>query len=190
VGTATVDVADLVHFELQTIDYVGLGGLLLFLGGGFAFFVLGFFGGFQLLGAGVAQDEDAATAIGRPGEVFDVLRGFSEALSFSAAKIKEPDLGLTLVAFREESDGFAIGAPAGMRGGDAFGGESDGIAAGARDHPDALFVFVGLEDGGLDDVGDGLSVGAQLRVMNFTDLKIVVNGDRARRGRGLLSESE
>jgi hypothetical protein len=26
--------------------------------------------------------------------------------------------------------------------------------------------------------------------MNFTDLKIVVNGDRARRGRRLLSESE
>ena len=189
-GTATIEVADFVGFELQTIDDVWFGGLLFFLGGGFAFLVLGFFGGFQLFGAGVAQDEDDATTIGRPGEVFDVLRGFSKALSFSAAKIEEPNLGLTLIAFGEESDGFAVGAPARMRGGDTFSGESDGVAAGARDHPDTLFVFVGLEDGDLDDISDGLVVGAQLRVVNFTDLKVVVNGDGARRGRGLLSESE
>jgi len=67
-----------------------------------------------------------------------------------------------------------------VRRGDAFGGESNGVAAGARDHPNALFVRVGLQDSGLDDVGDRLGVGAQLRVMNFTDPKVVVYRD----GRG------
>src|SRR3981189_388106 len=189
-GTAAVEVADFVEFELQAINYVGLGGLLLFLGGAFAFVLPGFLGGFQFFRAGVAQDENETTAIGRPGKVLDVLRGVSEALGFSAAETEEPDLGLTLVALGKEGDRFAVGTPARMIGGDAFCGESDGVAAGARDHPDALFVLVGLEDGGLDDVDDRLGVGAQLRVMNFSDPKVVVYRDGARRKSGLLGKSE
>src|SRR5882724_7831422 len=185
-----IEVADLVQFELQAIDYVGLGSFLLCLGGGFAFVLLGFLGGFQFFWAGVAQDQDDAAAVGRPSKVVDVLRRLGEALSFSAAETEEPNLSLTLVALGEEGDGFAVGTPARVRGGDAFGGESDGVATGARDHPDALFVLVGLEDGGLDGIGDRLGVGAQLRVMNFTDPKVVVNCNGAWRERGLLGKSE
>src|SRR5712664_468142 len=101
-----IEVADLVQFELQAIDYVGLGSLLLCLGGGFAFVLLGFLGGFQFFAAGVAKDEDDPTAIGRPGKVVDVLRCVSEPLSFSAAETEEPNLSLTLVALGEEGDGF------------------------------------------------------------------------------------
>jgi len=110
VGTAAVEVADFVEFELRAIDDVGLGSLFLCLGGGFAFFVLGFFGGFLLLGAGVAKNQDDETAIGRPSKVVDVLRGVGEALGFTSAETEEPDLSLTFIALGEESDGFAVGA--------------------------------------------------------------------------------
>src|SRR5882672_9127242 len=185
-----IEVADLVQFELQAIDYVGLGSFLLCLGGGFAFVLLGFLGGFQFFWAGVAQDQDDAAAVGRPSKVVDVLRRLGEALSFSAAETEEPNLSLTLVALGEEGDGFAVGTPARVRGGDAFSGESDGVAASARDHPDAVFVLVRLEDSGFDGVGDPLGVGTQLGVVNGADLKIVVDGDGARSRSGLLGEND
>src|SRR6267378_1913685 len=129
-------------------------------------------------------------AVRGPRKVVDILRGLGEALGLSAAETEEPGLGSAVVSFGEEGDGFAVGAPSRMRGGDSFGSERDGVAAGSRDHPDALFVLVGLEDGGLDGVGDPLCVRAQLRVVDGADPKIVVNGDGAGRGNGLLGKNE
>ena len=48
-----------------------------------------------------------------------------------------------------------------------------------------LSVF---EEAVCDGVGDPLAVGAELGVVNFADLEIVVNGDGARSGTGCLSE--
>jgi hypothetical protein len=99
-------------------------------------------------------------------------------------------LALAFVASRKEGDEFAIGAPAGVRGGNTFGSQCEGCVTGDRDHPDAFFVFVFFEEGRLDVVGDPFRIGTQLGVANLANLEIVVDGDRARSGGGLLSKSE
>ena len=67
-----------------------------------------------------------------------------EVLGFATEAVEQPDLGLAFVALGKESDEFAVGAPAGVRRGDAFGGQGDGFAAGGGNHPDAFFVFVSI----------------------------------------------
>jgi len=121
-------------------------------------------------------------AIGRPSEINEIGNEVGEALSFTALAVEEPNLGFTSLAGRDEGEGLSVGAPAGMFGGDAFGGHGEGIAAGGGDHPDAGFGFVGLEGGFVDRVGDPLGIGAELGVVDGLDLEVVVDGDGARRG--------
>ena len=91
------------------------------------------------------QNEDEALAVGGPGEIVDVLNGLGEALGFAAHAVEEPNLRLAFVALGEEGEILSVGAPAGMRRRNFFGGHDGiGIAAGGRGHPDAGLGLVFL----------------------------------------------
>jgi len=75
------------------------------------------------------KDENEASTVGGPFEIVDTLGDVGELLRFAAAAIEEPDLIFTTVARGAEGEIFSVGAPARVAGGDAFGGEGDGIAA-------------------------------------------------------------
>ncbi len=89
---------------------------------------------------------------------------------------------LAFVAFGEEGEEFAVGTPARVGGGDAFGGHRERVAAGDGDHPDARFGFVGLQGGLVNGEGDPLAVRTELGVVDGLDLEIVVDDDGARGG--------
>jgi hypothetical protein len=122
-------------------------------------------------------------AIGRPSEINEIRNKVGEALSFTALAVEEPNLGFASLAGRDEGEGLSVGAPARVGGGDALGGHGKGVAAGGGDYPDAGFIFVGLQSGFVHGVGDPLGVEAELGVVDGLNLKVVVDGDRARRGR-------
>jgi len=65
-------------------------------------------------------------------------------------------------------------------GGNTHGREGNGLAASGRNHPDAILVLVFLQEASLYGVSHKLSVGAELRVADGANLKIVVDGDGAR----------
>jgi len=130
----------------------------------------------------VAENENQASAIRGPFEVVNALRNVSEVSGFTSEAAEQPDLGLAIVSCGEESEVLAVGAPAGMRGRDAFGGQGDGIAAVGGDHPEALLVLVFLEHAGAHGVGDPLAIGTQFGLGDFANLEVVVNGDVAGRG--------
>jgi len=115
--------------------------------------------------------------VGSPRKIFHILSCFSQLLGFAALAVEEPDLFFAFVAFGEESEELAVGTPARMLGGDAFGGHGEGFAAGGGDHPDAGFVLVSLERSFVDRVGDPLAVWAKLGVVDGLDLEVVVDGD-------------
>jgi hypothetical protein len=145
-------------------------------------------GGFEFFGARVTKNESERAAVGRPNEVLHILRSAGETFRFAAADIEKPDLGLAFVACGKESDGFAVRTPARVGGGNARGGEGAAFAACDGSHPDAGFVLVLLERGSLHGVGNVLGVGAELGVADGFDLEIVVDGDGAKGGSGLLSQ--
>ncbi len=127
-----IEVAHFVELELQTVDDPGLLRFLLVLGfaftgslgvcGGLVLDVLVFLGGFEFLGARVAQNDNDAAAVRCLGEVLEVLRRVGEALGFPTEPIEQPDLALAFLARGEESDEPAVRAPAGVSGGFTFGG--------------------------------------------------------------------
>jgi hypothetical protein len=140
------------------------------------------FGGFHVFGLGVLEKQNQFAAIGRPSEINEIRNEVGEALSFTALAVKEPNLGFASSACRDEGEGLSVGAPAGMLGGDAFGGHGKRLVTGRGDHPDAGFGFVGLEGGFINGVGDPLGVRAELGVVDGLDLEVVVDGDSAWRG--------
>jgi hypothetical protein len=77
---------------------------------------------FPFLRTGVTKNQNRLAAVERPGEVFYVRRRVCEALGLAPEAVEQPDLGLAFIAGGEEGDELAIGAPAGVRGGGAFGG--------------------------------------------------------------------
>ena len=64
------------------------------------------------------------------------------------------------VARGEKGEIFAVRAPAGMRGGDSFGGKGNSIAAASGDHPEALLVLIFLEHSRSNGVRHPLAVEA------------------------------
>jgi hypothetical protein len=112
-----------------------------------------------------------------------------EAFGFSTVARKEPDLRLAFFAGGEEGDGAALRTPAGVRGGDASRSERKSFAAGGGHHPDALFVLVFVEEGGLDCIGDETGVRAELGIADGANPEIVVNGDGSGSGGRYLGKS-
>ncbi len=158
-GATTVEVADGVALELETIDDEGRRRFGLWSGSGLIFVLV--FGGLQVLGLGIAENENETSAVRRPFEVVNTLGGVGEVSGFAAKTVEKPDLGFAIVSRGEEGEIFAIGAPARMRGGDAFGGHGNGIAAVGRNHPEALLVLIFLEHAGAHGIGDPLTIGTQ-----------------------------
>jgi len=106
-------------------------------------------------------------------------------LSFASKAVQEPDLRLSFIAGGQEGQPFSVGAPASVRGADAFAGEGDGFAARRCDHPDARFALVFFHVRRGDGVGDPAGIGTDLWVVDLADLEVICDGDRAR-GRGRL----
>src|SRR6266436_5299111 len=191
-GAAAVEVTDFVFLELQAVNHPGflsLGLLFLFSARLLILILVLVLRGFEFLGRGIAENQNEATTVRGPGEVIHVLRSVRQALSLPAEAVQKPDLGFAFVSGGKKGEVLAVGAPAGMGGGNSFGGHGHRFAAANGNPPDALFVLVLLEEGRLDGVGDPLAVRAQLRVADLADLEVVVNRNRPRRGRGRLRVS-
>src|ERR1700730_2213314 len=186
-GAAAVEIADFIGLELEAIDYPGLASLGLFVLVIVVLFFVFRLGFGQLFFGGVAEDHDHTRAVGRPGEVVDILRRAGEPLSFAAGAIEEPDLRFAFVASGEKSEVLAVGTPARVGGGDAFGGERDGVATVSGNRPDALFGLIFFQKQSFYGVGHGLCVRAELGVGDFADLEEVVDRDGAGLHGGLLS---
>src|SRR5258708_12653463 len=92
-----------------------------------------------------------------------MLRSIGEALGFAAEPVEQPNLGLAFVAGGKESDELAVGTPAGVRRGVAPRCQSNRCSAGSRSHPDALFVLVFFEKGGLDGASNPTTLAPKLR---------------------------
>src|SRR5438876_1216393 len=170
-GAAAVEIADSVTLELETVNYKGRRSFRLGSSGGLVFVLV--FGGFQVFGLGIAENENQASAVRRPFEVVNALRNVGEVSGFATKAIQKPDLGLAIVSCGEESEVLAVRAPAGMRGRDAFGGQGDGIAAVGGDHPKALLVLVFLEHAGSHGVSDPLAIGTDLGLRDIANLEVV-----------------
>src|ERR1700726_181471 len=97
-GTAAVEIADFVGLELEAIDYPGLASLGLFVLVIVVLFFVFRLGFGQLFFGGVAEDYDQTAAVGRPGEIVDILRRPGEALGFAARAVQQPNLRFAFVA--------------------------------------------------------------------------------------------
>src|SRR5207245_2074827 len=106
------------------------------------------------------KDEDKSSGIGRPLKIIDALGDIGEFLRFATTAIKEPDLVLGAVASGEEGQIFSVGTPSRMIGRNAFCSQWNGIAAVSGNHPEALLVFVVLENSSADGIRDPLAIGA------------------------------
>lgn len=190
-GAAAVEIADFVDFKLETVNHPRLFGfgLLVIVGG-----VVVDLGGLGLvsvefLGRWIFEDKHETAIVGRPGEIVDILNGVRKLLGIAAEAVQEPDLRFAVVALGKKGKELAVGTPAGMGGRVGCGGERERVAAGCWDHPNACFVFVGLESSGVDRIGDPLAIGAELGIMDAEDAEVVVDRDWARRRGRELSRS-
>jgi hypothetical protein len=114
-GTATIQIADGIGLEEQTINdprALSLG----FPGAGDTLFLLFFFiaRSFQLFRRRILEEKRQALAVGRPHEAADVLNGVGEQLGFAAQAVEQVHLGLSFVtlgvlALGEEGDELSIG---------------------------------------------------------------------------------
>src|SRR5437660_12123122 len=91
-GAAAVEIADDVALELETVNYKGRRSFRLGSSGGLVFVLV--FGGFQVLGLGIAKDENQASAVWRPFEIVNALRNVGEVSGFATKAIEEPDQGV------------------------------------------------------------------------------------------------
>src|SRR6266478_344414 len=179
-GTAAVQIADSVALELKTVDDERRRSFRLGSGGGLVFVLL--FGGFQVLGLGITKDQNQTSAVRGPFKVVNALGTVGEVSGFATEAIEKPNLGLAIVSSGEKGNVLAVGAPARVGGGDAFGGQGNGITAVIRDHPETLLILVFLKHAGAHSVCDPLAIGAQFGLRDFADLEIIVNGDVAGSG--------
>src|SRR5205814_8588758 len=157
---AAVEIADGVALELETIDDEGRRSFGFGSGGGLVFVLV--FGSFQVLRLGVAKDKNQASAVRRPFEIVNALRNVGEVSGFATKAIEKPDLGFATISGGEEGKVLAVGAPARMRGGDAFRRQGDGISAVSGNHPEALLVLIFREHAGAHGVNDSLAVDTDL----------------------------
>src|SRR5208283_1584960 len=81
-GTMVVEIANRIRFKQQPIDHPRLLRLG-FLGRFIIAIVVLVGGGLEFFFSGIAKDENQTSAIGRPTEGLDVLRGFGQTLRFS-----------------------------------------------------------------------------------------------------------
>src|SRR6266436_2672903 len=179
-GTAAVQIADSVALELKTVDDERRRSFRLGSGGGLVFVLL--FGGFQVLGLGITKDQNQTSAVRGPFKVVNALGTVGEVSGFATEAIEKQNLGLAIVSSGEKGNVLAVGAPARVGGGDAFGGQGNGITAVIRDHPETLLILVFLKHAGAHSVCDPLAIGAQFGLRDFADLEIIVNGDVAGSG--------
>src|SRR2546430_17725404 len=111
-GAAAVEVADGVALELETVNYKGRRSFRLGSRGGLVFVLVFVFGGFQVLGLGIAKDENQASAVWRPFEIVNALRNVGEGRGFATQAVGKTELGVSLGLCGVGGEGLAGGASA------------------------------------------------------------------------------
>ena len=69
--------------------------------------------------------EDLATKVAPAVTAVVTCAGFFAVAADTTEAIQQPDLGLAIAAFGEECEEFAVRAPTGVGGGEAFGGHGE-----------------------------------------------------------------